>query len=56
MQAIWNTIEQKKIDAFIENIAKKNNMTIEELKNNIENDGLKFSRFIDNIVRITLKK
>ena len=51
------TIEQKKIDAFIENIAKKNKMTIEELKNNIENDGLKFGRFIDNIrYQLLLKK
>ena len=51
------TIEQKKIDAFIENLAKKNKMTIEELKNNIENDGLKFGRFIDNIrYELLLKK
>ena len=51
------TIEQKKIDAFIENLAKKNKMTIEELKNNIENDGLKFGRFIDNIrYQLLLKK
>ncbi len=51
------TIEQKKIDAFIENLAKKNKMTVEELKNNIENDGLKFGRFIDNIrYELLLKK
>ena len=51
------TIEQKKIDTFIENLAKKNKMTIEELKNNIENDGLKFGRFIDNIrYQLLLKK
>ena len=51
------TIEQKKIDAFIENLAKKNKMTIEELKNNIENDGLKFGGFIDNIrYQLLLKK
>ena len=51
------TIEQKKIDAFIENLAKKNKITIEELKNNIENDGLKFGRFIDNIrYQLLLKK
>ncbi len=51
------TIEQKKIDAFIENLAKKNKMTVEELKNNIENDGLKFGRFIDNIrYQLLLKK
>jgi len=43
------TIEQKKIDAFIENISKKNNMTVEELKNNIEGSGVKFGKFIDNI-------
>ena len=51
------TIEQKKIDAFIESLAKKNKMTVEELKNNIENDGLKFRRFIDNIrYQLLLKK
>ena len=51
------TIEQKKIDAFIESLAKKNKMTVEELKNNIENDGLKFGRFIDNIrYELLLKK
>lgn len=43
------TIEQKKIDAFLANIAKKNKLTIEELKNTIEKDGIKFGRFIDNI-------
>ena len=51
------TIEQKKIDAFLENIAKKNNMTVEEMKNNIESDGVKFGRFIDNIrYELILKK
>ena len=51
------TIEQKKIDTFIENLAKKNKINIEELKNNIENDGLKFGRFIDNIrYQLLLKK
>ncbi|MDC6484401.1 peptidylprolyl isomerase [Methylophilaceae bacterium] len=43
------TIEQKKIDAFLTNIAKKNKLTIEELRNTIEKDGIKFGRFIDNI-------
>jgi peptidyl-prolyl cis-trans isomerase SurA len=43
------TIEQKKIDAFLANIAKKNKLTIEELRNTIEKDGIKFGRFIDNI-------
>ena len=43
------TIEQKKIDKFIENISIKNNMTIKELKNNIESGGIKFGKFIDNI-------
>lgn len=42
-------IDQKKIDAFIENISKKNNMSVEELKNNIEDSGVKFGKFIDNI-------
>jgi peptidyl-prolyl cis-trans isomerase SurA len=43
------TIEQKKIDKFIENISIKNNMTIKELKNNIESGDIKFGKFIDNI-------
>jgi len=42
-------IDQKKIDAFISNIAKKNKLTIKELKNTIEKDGLKFERFVNNI-------
>jgi peptidyl-prolyl cis-trans isomerase SurA len=51
------TVEQKKIDAFIENISKKNNMTIEELQKNIERDGIRFSTFIDNIrYELILKK
>jgi peptidyl-prolyl cis-trans isomerase SurA len=51
------TIEQKKIDKFIANIAKKNNMSIDELKNNIKNDGVKLSSFIDNIrYELLLKK
>ncbi len=51
------TIEQKKIDSFLENISKKNNMTVEELKNNIESDGIKFGKFIDNIrYELILKK
>ena len=43
------TIDEKKIDAFLKNIAKKNDTTVEGLKKVIENDGLEFSRFIDNI-------
>tara|TARA_B110000037_G_scaffold213259_1_gene267479 strand:+ start:2817 stop:4124 length:1308 start_codon:yes stop_codon:yes gene_type:complete len=43
------SIEQKKIDKFIANLAEKNKMNIEELKKNIEADGLKFSKFIDNV-------
>jgi len=51
------TVEQKKIDTFIENISKKNNMTIEELQKNIERDGIRFSTFIDNIrYELILKK
>ena len=42
-------VEQKKIDAFIKNLAKKNEMSIDELKQNIENGGIRFSKFIDNI-------
>jgi peptidyl-prolyl cis-trans isomerase SurA len=43
------TIDQKKIDAYLKNIAEKNSTTVEGLKKIIEKDGLKFSRFIDNI-------
>ena len=43
------TVDQKKIDAFIAKIAKKNNMTIDKLKNDITNQGMKFSDFLDNI-------
>ncbi|MFQ3368631.1 MAG: peptidyl-prolyl cis-trans isomerase SurA [Methylophilaceae bacterium] len=51
------SVEQKKIDAFIVNVAKKNNMSIDELKKNIATDGLKFSRFVDNIrYELLLKK
>jgi len=51
------TVEQKKIDSFIENVAKKNNMSIEELQKNIERDGVRFSTFLDNIrYELTLKK
>ena len=51
------TVEQKKIDSFIENVAKKNNMTIEGLQKNIERDGVRFSMFIDNIrYELILKK
>tara|TARA_B100001559_G_scaffold320121_1_gene331341 strand:+ start:1710 stop:3017 length:1308 start_codon:yes stop_codon:yes gene_type:complete len=42
-------VEQKKVDAFIDNVAKNNNMTIEELAETIERDGIRFGRFIDNI-------
>ena len=50
-------IEQKKIDAFIGNVAKKNKMTVKELKNNIESGGVKFAKFIDNIrYELTLKQ
>ncbi len=42
-------IEQKKVDAFLSNIAKKNNFSLEELQKTIEKDGIKFGRFIDNI-------
>ena len=43
------SVDQKKIDAFLKNISKKNNTTVEGLQKIIENDGLKFGRFIDNI-------
>jgi len=43
------TVDQKKIDAFIEKIAKKNNMPVDKLKKNIANQGMKFSDFLDNI-------
>jgi len=43
------TIEQKKIDAFLANVAKRNKISIKELQNNIERDGIKFGKFIDNI-------
>ena len=43
------TVDQKKIDAFIEQIAKKNNMSIDKLKDNIAKEGIKFSDFLDNI-------
>jgi peptidyl-prolyl cis-trans isomerase SurA len=50
-------IEQKKIDAFIGNVAKKNKMTVKELKNNIESGGVKFGKFINNIrYELTLKQ
>ena len=50
-------IEQKKIDAFINNVAKKNKMTLEELSNNIERSGIKFAKFIENIrYELILKK
>ena len=42
-------VEQKKIDAFLSNIAKKNNLSVEELQETIEKDGIRFGRFIDNI-------
>jgi peptidyl-prolyl cis-trans isomerase SurA len=42
-------VDQKKIDAFLKNISKKNNTTVEGLQKIIEKDGLKFGRFIDNI-------
>ncbi len=51
------SIEQKKIDAFIINIAKKNNMSVDEFKKNIKKDGIEFSSFIDNIrYELLLKK
>ena len=43
------SVDQKKIDAFLKNISKKNNTTVEGLQKIIEKDGLKFGRFIDNI-------
>jgi len=43
------TVGQKKIDAFLKNISKKNSTTVEGLKKIIEKDGLKFGHFIDNI-------
>jgi len=43
------TVTQKKIDAFLKNIAKKNNTTVDELQKTIEKDGLKFDKFIENI-------
>jgi len=50
-------IEQKKIDAFINNVAEKNKMTLEELSNNIERSGIKFAKFIENIrYELILKK
>ncbi len=51
------TIEQKKIDAFLANVAKRNKISIKELQNNIERDGIKFGKFIDNIrYELLLKK
>ena len=43
------SVDQKKIDSFIANISKNNNLTIEELKKNIARDGLSYGDFIDNI-------
>jgi len=43
------SIDQIKIDAFLKNISKKNNTTIEGLQKIIEKDGLSFEKFIDNI-------
>ena len=43
------TVDQKRVDAFIANIAKKNNMSIDKLKENINSDGMKYGDFLDNI-------
>jgi len=43
------TVDQKKVDKFIAQVAKKNNMSIDELKENIVNEEVKFSDFLDNI-------
>jgi len=43
------TVEQKQIDAFLANIAKKNKISIDELKENFASEGIKFSEFLNNI-------
>ena len=43
------TVEQKQIDAFLANVAKRNKISIDKLKENFINEGMKFSEFINNI-------
>ena len=43
------TVEQKQIDAFLANVAKKNKISIDKLKENFASEGIKFSEFINNI-------
>ena len=43
------TVDQKKVDKFIAQIAKKNELSIDKLKENIASEGIKFSEFLDNI-------
>ena len=43
------TVEQKQIDAFLANVAKRNKISIDKLKENFISEGMKFSEFINNI-------
>jgi len=43
------TVEQKQIDAFLANVAKRNKISIDKLKENFASEGIKFSEFINNI-------